>query len=83
VAALLAKSRVWAQLDRFEEARAALSRASAIDPEAPEIDVIRQAIEDASKRSTINVKWREAGAAAGNSRRGTGASKTRTKRQRR
>lgn len=56
-AARRAQARVWAQLGRIDEARDALDRAAELDPTAPELIVIREALEaanvsSAARRST-------------------------------
>lgn len=42
-----AQARVWAQLGRLPEACAALDRAAEIEPDAPEVEEIRQALRSA------------------------------------
>jgi len=49
-AAARAQAKVWAQLGRWEEAGAALERAAALDPDAPELEDIRHAIQHAVNR---------------------------------
>ena len=43
-AARRAQAKVWAQLGRFAEARAALARAAEIEPDAPELEMLRQGL---------------------------------------
>jgi len=47
-AARRAQAKVWAQLGRWDEAREALERAALIEPDADELNAVRQAIEDAA-----------------------------------
>lgn len=47
-AALRALARVWAQLGHHREAGEALERAAAIEPDAPDVAVIRKALADAA-----------------------------------
>jgi tetratricopeptide (TPR) repeat protein len=46
-AAARAQAKVWAQLGRWEEAGAGLERAAALDPDAPELEDLRQVLEEA------------------------------------
>lgn len=46
-AARLAQAKIWAQLDCWPEAQDALDRAAKIEPEAPELNLIRQALQEA------------------------------------
>jgi predicted Zn-dependent protease len=49
VAARLAQAKVWAQLGHCDEARDALERAAAIDPDAAELEIIRTALDGISR----------------------------------
>ena len=42
------QAKLWAQLGRLDEASDALARAVAIDPEAPETALVRQALDEAA-----------------------------------
>jgi tetratricopeptide (TPR) repeat protein len=46
-AARRAQAKVWAQLGRWAEARDALQRAAALEPDAPELALLRQAFKEA------------------------------------
>jgi tetratricopeptide (TPR) repeat protein len=49
-AARRAQAKVWAQLGRWDEAREALERAALIEPDADELNTLRQAIEEGAAR---------------------------------
>jgi tetratricopeptide (TPR) repeat protein len=46
-----AQAKAWAQLGRWVEARDALDRAAEIDPDAAELEVIRQAVDAAEAQA--------------------------------
>jgi len=47
-AAWRALARVWAQIGRWDDARRAVERAAEVDPDAPDLEAIRQAIAEAA-----------------------------------
>jgi tetratricopeptide (TPR) repeat protein len=58
-----AQAKVWAQLGRWDEARDALERAAAIDPDAAELEAIREVLEGSStgiKAATLDQDQRPA-----------------------
>ncbi|GEM_PF-1369875 len=52
-AARRAQAKVWAQLGRWDEALDALDRAAVIEPDADELNAIRQAIEEDAARLAV------------------------------
>jgi hypothetical protein len=55
VAAIRVQAKLWAQLGHVDEARAALARAAQLDPDAPELEPIRQALEECLVASTAKI----------------------------
>jgi regulator of sirC expression with transglutaminase-like and TPR domain len=63
-AARRAQAKVWAQLGHWEEARDALERAAAIEPDVPELEAIRQALREVTAQGTPRTYGRKSVASA-------------------
>ena len=80
--ALRAKAKIWARLGHFEEARNALNQAASSEPDTPELGVIRQAVDDASREQPSGRVKMADDTTHINSNRSKGGSKRRVKRYR-